>query len=133
MFLLPDGKEDSLISSFSPSFLSFRSVFAGVFGPIVFVLIFVLLVNMLQSLCPKLLPEVLRSWTWLPRPLRSLGWYDEHICGANKRLICCNGKQSQPTPMTLKQNAKHQFGQTNTNFRYDDDDVDRLSAVSTQF
>lgn len=114
--------------------LSFRYVFAGVFGPIVLILIFVLIVNLLQAYSPKILPERLKTWSWLPRPLRSLGWYDEHLCGANRRLLCCNAKESRETPaLVVNQNAVATAGQSNRTFNDDNDSVDRLSSVSTRF
>ncbi|CAL4066567.1 unnamed protein product, partial [Meganyctiphanes norvegica] len=43
-------------------------------------------VNILQSKKPLWLPNILRSWDWLPLPLRSLEPYDKiMMC-----LDCCN-------------------------------------------
>ena len=54
-------------------FSFFRPVFGGVLGPIVLIIIIVIIINLLQSYKPNYLPAKLRTWSWLPRPLRSLG------------------------------------------------------------
>ena len=108
-----------------------RYVFAGVFGPIVLLLLSILIINLLQNYSPKILPETLKTWSWLPRPLRTLAWYDEHCCAANKRLLCCNEKESKKVPLVLSQNVETDSGRINMVF--DNDSVDRLSAISTRF
>merc|ERR1711998_416315 len=48
---------------------------------------FVGAVNWLQARHPEKLPEKLRTWAWLPEPLRSLEPYDKYIFGpAGKKL-----------------------------------------------
>lgn len=67
-------------------------VLVGVGVPIVVLIIFVVIVNAMQSRCPRYLPTVLRSWDFLPRPLRSLAPWDRMVtssflfCG---RHCCC--------------------------------------------
>lgn len=63
-------------------------VFAGVLGPMVLLLIIVIIINLLQAHVPTRLPAWLQTWKWLPRPLRSLAWYDEHLC-AKRCCLCC--------------------------------------------
>ena len=41
--------------------------------------VFVTLVNVLQARRPEWLPHKLRTWAWLPEPLRSLRPYDQYI------------------------------------------------------
>jgi hypothetical protein len=111
--------------------LSSRYVFAGVFGPILLIVLFVVIVSLLQNYAPKILPKALKTWSWLPRPLRSLGWYDEHLCGANRRLICCNRKETTPAPPIAGQTTAKSSGQTNSTF--DNENDDKLSSVTTHF
>ncbi len=56
------------------------------------IIIFVIIINILQTYKSKYLPAVLRTWLWLPRPLRSLGWYDENLFG---RQCCCCCKKKE--------------------------------------
>ncbi|XP_061593917.1 solute carrier family 34 member 2b isoform X2 [Cololabis saira] len=68
-------------------------VLVGVGVPIIALTVFVIIVNMMQSRCPDSLPKVLRSWNFLPRPLRSLAPWDKVVtstfsfCGT--RCCCC--------------------------------------------
>ncbi|CAF0930335.1 unnamed protein product [Didymodactylos carnosus] len=55
-------------------------VFGAVMIPIALVVIFVIIMNILMSKIPQRLPPKLRNWSWLPRPLRSIKFYDEHLC-----------------------------------------------------
>ena len=49
----------------------------------IIVAVFVTVVNVLQTRYPERLPHKLRTWTWLPEPMRSLRPYDEHISRLN--------------------------------------------------
>ena len=52
--------------------------------------LFVSAVNALQRRHPEKLPAKLRTWEWLPAPLRSLEPYDKKIFGPlGKMCICC--------------------------------------------
>lgn len=62
-------------------------VLLGVFGPIVVFIAVIIMINLLQSKRPNYLPAGLRSWNWLPLPLRSLEPYDRAI------TVCCRGKR----------------------------------------
>jgi hypothetical protein len=73
----------------------FRYVFAGVLGPVLLIIIFVIVINVLQAYKLNWLPKGLQTWLWLPRPLRSLGWYDEHLF--SKKCLCCKKKQVSTT------------------------------------
>ncbi|XP_062412728.1 sodium-dependent phosphate transport protein 2B-like [Sardina pilchardus] len=65
----------------------------GVGVPVVLLAVFVVVVNVMQNRWPQHLPEVLRSWDFMPRPLRSLAPWDRVVtsamgfCGA--RCCCC--------------------------------------------
>ncbi|CAF1352594.1 unnamed protein product, partial [Didymodactylos carnosus] len=54
-------------------------VLAAVLIPIVLMIIFALIMNTLMKKMPERLPDKLKTWSWVPRPIRSLGWYDEMI------------------------------------------------------
>ena len=69
-------------------------VVAGVF--VVAIIAFVVALNFFQSKCPESLPKILRTWHWLPEPLRSLEPYDRMI---GKLCICwkCCGAETGGT------------------------------------
>jgi sodium-dependent phosphate cotransporter len=56
-------------------------------------------INWMQRRFPEKLPEKLRTWEWLPTPLRSLEPYDKHIFGPlGKACACCKAcKQPEKT------------------------------------
>ncbi|XP_057698231.1 sodium-dependent phosphate transport protein 2B-like [Corythoichthys intestinalis] len=62
-------------------------VLVGIGVPVLVLIIFVVLVNILQSHCPRFLPSVLRTWDFLPRPMRSLEPWDRVVTSC---LGCCN-------------------------------------------
>jgi len=51
--------------------------------------LFITILNILQNRCPDKLPEVLRTWEFLPLPLRSLEPYDFVF---SKLMFCCKPK-----------------------------------------
>lgn len=53
------------------------------------VIVFILVVNLLQRKKPKFLPKILRTWAFLPRPLRSLEPYDNLIIKCCRYFKCC--------------------------------------------
>ncbi|XP_071528007.1 sodium-dependent phosphate transport protein 2A-like isoform X2 [Panulirus ornatus] len=61
-------------------------VMYSVFIPIAIIAVVITFINIGQSRFPKCLPPSLRTWHWLPLPLRSLQPYDDLIT----RLMCCN-------------------------------------------
>ncbi|XP_013412414.1 sodium-dependent phosphate transport protein 2B [Lingula anatina] len=65
-------------------------VMVGVLGPIVLILIVVLIINVLRKRKPEWLPGRLRTWQWLPLPLRSLAPYDRLIVRACCCCKCCD-------------------------------------------
>ena len=67
--------------------LSFAgSIYVIVFASIAFILMmFVLVVNLLREKKPEWVPQTLKTWKWLPKPLRSLEPYDNVF----SRLACC--------------------------------------------
>lgn len=68
-------------------------VLVGVGVPIVVLLIIVIVINIMQSRCPRYLPSCLRTWGFLPRPLRSMKPWDRVITKAmtfcGQRCCCC--------------------------------------------
>ncbi|KAM8875481.1 sodium-dependent phosphate transport protein 2B-like [Spinachia spinachia] len=79
-------------------------VLVGVGVPFVALVIFVIAVNVMQSRCVRFLPPCLRSWDFLPRPLRSLAPWDrvvtsvfgfcgKHCCCCCKCCKCCKKKE----------------------------------------
>ncbi|XP_068508291.1 sodium-dependent phosphate transport protein 2B-like isoform X2 [Syngnathus scovelli] len=69
-------------------------VLVGVGVPVVVLVIFVVVINILQSRYPRCLPPCLRTWNFLPRPLRSLAPWDSLVtsclgfCGSYCCCIC---------------------------------------------
>ncbi|KAJ8036075.1 Sodium-dependent phosphate transport protein 2A [Holothuria leucospilota] len=62
-------------------------VFLSVAVPSFVLFAVIVLINILQVKAPRALPKVLRDWTFLPKPLRSLQPYDEPM----KRIgTCCS-------------------------------------------
>ena len=65
--------------------------------------LFVTVVNVLQARRPQYLPTKLRSWAWLPEPLRSLRPYDEHIFGPlGRACVCCKTRLKDTRTVELK-------------------------------
>lgn len=61
-------------------------VMYSVFIPLAIFIFVITFINVAQSRFPKCLPPSLRTWHWLPLPLRSLQPYDDLIT----RLMCCS-------------------------------------------
>ncbi|KAG7163680.1 Sodium-dependent phosphate transport protein 2A-like 1 [Homarus americanus] len=61
-------------------------VMYSVFIPLAVFILIVAFINLAQVHFPKCLPSLLRTWHWLPLPLRSLQPYDDLIT----RLMCCS-------------------------------------------
>ena len=72
--------------------------FAGAAAVIIVVVIcaliglFVVVLNVLQSRKPEVLPQALRTWEFLPKPLRSLEPYDR-LCCTPMMAKCCRSKK----------------------------------------
>jgi len=73
-------------------------VLLAVLGPVVILVLVIIVINVLQSKRPNCLPAKLRSWQWLPLPLRSLEPYDRAITICCKRKHCCNRKSDGSPP-----------------------------------
>lgn len=56
--------------------------------PLAMVAVFIGFVNALQTQKPNWLPPFLRTWDWLPEPLRSLEPYDKHISKISCTRCC---------------------------------------------
>ena len=109
-------------------------MFIGIFGPIVLIIVFAIIINLLQVHAPKILPHRLQTWSWLPRPFRTLAWYDEYFFNSRKRLLCCNAHEAKRSSIIINGNIENKHGHTNKTFDADDadDDMDRLSGISTR-
>ncbi|XP_053384148.1 sodium-dependent phosphate transport protein 2B-like [Mercenaria mercenaria] len=86
-FLLPGA-------IFGLSLISWE-VMAGVCSPIAFLLVVIDAINILQNKAPTCLPNILRTWAFLPEPLRSLKPIDRQL----QRLkifcsCCCRSKEA---------------------------------------
>jgi len=107
----------------------FRIVFLAVLGPVFILILFVIFINILQVHHSKILPHRLQTWSWLPRPLRTLAWYDEHLFSSHKRLLCCNGEQTKPATIIINRSCSNKSTEINESF---DDTNDELSGVSVR-
>ena len=85
-------------------------------GAIVLILVsFVIILNVLQNKCQKRLPKQLQTWTFLPKPLRSLEPLDSCImkivssfkkcCPCLKK--CCQPKAKKPTILIIQPSELH--------------------------
>merc|ERR1719231_388694 len=52
------------------------------------VFLFVVIVNTLQTRKPDVLPGLLKDWSFLPKPMRSLEPMDRILCEPLNRVIC---------------------------------------------
>jgi len=73
-------------------------VLLAVLGPVVILVLVIIIINVLQSKRPNCLPAKLRSWEWLPVPLRSLAPYDHAITICCKRKRCGNSRTDESPP-----------------------------------
>jgi len=85
--------------------LSLASVWAVVAVVVVvaIIVIFVITINVMQSKVPHKLPESMRTWEFLPKPLRSLEPYDRlfKYCGkCCKRCKCCQDEDEESSSVT---------------------------------
>ncbi|XP_053376129.1 sodium-dependent phosphate transport protein 2B-like [Mercenaria mercenaria] len=84
-------------------------VMAAVCSPIAFLLVVIVAINILQNKAPTCLPNVLRTWAFLPEPLRSLKPIDRQL---QKLKIfcncCCRSKEANTeTNVTGKDRAEY--------------------------
>nr|XP_057929058.1 solute carrier family 34 member 2b [Doryrhamphus excisus] len=88
-------------------------VLVGIGVPFIVLAIFVVIVNIMQSHCPRFLPRFLRTWNFLPRPLRSLAPWDTvmtatmgfcgHYCCCFCRCCeCCQKGQKDKKEKSLE-------------------------------
>ncbi|XP_045187588.2 sodium-dependent phosphate transport protein 2B-like [Mercenaria mercenaria] len=75
-------------------------VMAGVCSPIAFLLVVIVAINILQNKTPKCLPNILRTWAFLPEPLRSLKPIDRQIQKLKIFCSCCCKKNEDETEST---------------------------------
>ena len=65
--------------------------------PIVVLVILIIIINVVQSYKPSILPKILKDWTFLPKPLRSLEPIDNLItslfkyCKVSAGTLTSNG------------------------------------------
>ena len=82
--------------------LAGRVVIISVLSVVAALVFIVILLNIMQKKCQNKLPESLRTWEFLPKPLRSLEPYDSVISSIltffKNRCPCkCNKEQSEQT------------------------------------
>lgn len=107
-----------------------RHVFLGVFGPLVLIAVLVVVINFIQVHFPKFLPDRLKTWSWVPRPFRTLAWYDEHFFRGIKQSKSYNGNEPKELSTITNHNVENNYAHANKAF-YDNNDIDRLSGTST--
>ncbi|KAF0305066.1 Sodium-dependent phosphate transport protein 2B [Amphibalanus amphitrite] len=67
------------------------------------------LLNLLQQRAPRLLPDTLRTWEFLPEPLRSLAPYDRLVSALTARCRCCRSAQADDSAPEKSADAALQF------------------------
>ncbi|KAF0305065.1 Sodium-dependent phosphate transport protein 2B [Amphibalanus amphitrite] len=67
------------------------------------------LLNLLQQRAPRLLPDTLRTWEFLPEPLRSLAPYDRLVSALTARCRCCRSAQADDSAPEKSADATLQF------------------------
>lgn len=65
--------------------------------------------TLLQRRAPRVLPAPLRSWAFLPRPLRSLEPYDRVVSRLTAACRCCRPAADEPAPPAAEKKAAIQF------------------------
>ena len=78
--------------------LNFRWILLGFLIPVIIFVIVIIIINLLQNKRPTWLPIKLRTWEFLPIPLRSLRPYDTIVQKLRKLFLryicvckcCCN-------------------------------------------
>ena len=73
----------------------FSVVLYTVLAIILALVIFIIIINVMQSKKPHMLPLTLRTWSFLPFPLRSLEPYDKLMM----HLLCCKKFKISPQNM----------------------------------
>ena len=65
-----------------------RWALLGLLIPVFFLILFIIVINVIQNKRPLWLPIFLRSWDFLPKPVRSLEPYDKILfsCFRNSRI-----------------------------------------------
>ena len=87
--------------------LYFRWALFGVLIPVLILIFLIIVINVLQDKRPNWLPKFLRTWEFLPKPLRSLEPYDRIIssCKRKKRI-----NSSKVTPINEYQMEDVDYG-----------------------
>lgn len=65
-------------------------IFLSIAIPVFFVFDVIVVINIFQAKQPNLLPEILRDWTFLPEPMRSLRPYDKPIASCGNWCAKCS-------------------------------------------
>ncbi|XP_068449112.1 solute carrier family 34 member 2b [Clinocottus analis] len=113
-------------------------VLVGVGVPFVALVIFVVVVNVMQSHCARFLPACLRTWDFLPRPMRSMAPWDTVVTSifgfCSKRCCCCckccrtkeeeeeEGKDGRKSSKSLEMYDNHAMAR-------DEDTADKASQL----
>ena len=92
--------------------------FFVVLSPVALALILVLTLSIIQNQKPSILPERLRTWNFLPEPLRSLEPLDRIIRKLNCLKLCRKSPEMSETELNTVA-----IGQCNNNSAYQHDTV----------
>lgn len=87
-------------------------VMTGVCAPIAFLLVIVVVINILQNKAPQCLPKGLRTWMFLPEPLRSLDPLDRKISKLKKLCNCCSKDNLEDEKEAIKEMENHKSAST---------------------
>jgi sodium-dependent phosphate cotransporter len=74
------------------------------FCPLILIILFVLIVNFIKTKKPEILPNLLKTWDFLPEPLRSLKPYDRIIFKYLFCCKCCNKLKQQENRISPEEN-----------------------------
>ena len=107
-------------------------MFLGIFSPILFIVLLIIIINLLQIYSSKFLPRRLQTWSWLPRPFRTLAWYDRYVFQNKEDLECRNGNRSQKLSTITNRSIGNHDGHTNKAFINGNDTMVRLCGISTR-
>lgn len=99
----------------------FRPVFIAVFFPLFLIAVFIVILNFLQVYSPNKLPHRLQTWSWLPRPFRTLAWYDEHVFRSKKKLELQLDNEPKELSTISNPNVENYHSHTNNAFTNTDD------------
>ncbi|CAF5152284.1 unnamed protein product [Rotaria magnacalcarata] len=104
--------------------------FVGVFAPLSFIALFIIIINFLQIHVPNVLPNLLQTWSWLPRPFRTLAWYDEHIFRSQKQVTVYNENEEKELSTITNRIVENNHSHANKAFN-NNDDLEKIPEIYT--